>query len=449
MSSPRPPRVSLYALGCKVNQYEMRQAAGELLSRGWQVAPWGEPVDLCIINTCAVTEEAGRKSRALLRRAARLGDDPEVLATGCYAEMEPEETAALPGVTAVAPNRLKPELADLAEDLLRRSGRLLFDLQPSPPMPEEKLVQLLGEARGSLARTRAVIKIQDGCNHFCSFCIIPFARGRLRSRPAAEVIAEAKRLADQGYKELVLTGICIGDYGDERRSPAAEQGRDPLALLLERLASLPGIERLRLSSVDPADVTSDLLNTMASLPQACRHLHLSLQAGSSRVLRAMRRRYDRPDFEKLLAEIYRRMPDAGLSADLIAGFPGETESDFQESLEVCRAARFHRIHAFPYSARPGAAAARLPDDTPPAEKARRVALLRSLAGEMSLQAARSLVGQTVELLVEGEAGRPGLQYGLTGGYLRVAFEGPESLRGTLVQVSVETAGAEGAGGRLA
>jgi len=413
VTGQRRPRASFYSLGCKVNQYEIRETASDLL-----------------------------------RRASRLGDDPLVIATGCYADMAPEAAAAVPGVTLVVPNAEKPRLAEIADDLLRRSGRLLFDLDPSVEAPaESELVQLLGEAEGALARTRAVIKIQDGCNHFCSFCIIPFARGRLRSRPPAEIVEEARRLAAQGYRELVLTGICIGDYGDERHSPAARPDRDPLALLLEELAGIQGIDRLRLSSVDPADVTDDLLQTMARLPQACPHLHLSLQAGSNRVLQRMRRRYNRDDFQRLLERIYSLMPGAGLTSDVIAGFPGESEEEFQQTLSLCEEARFCRIHAFPYSPRSGTQAARWDDDIPHAEKSRRVDELRRLAERLGHNFASDQLDQTVEVLVESET-RSGALTGLAPNYLKVEFEGDRLLRGEFVQVQLESAGAAAAWGTL-
>jgi len=222
MSGLRRPRVSLTSLGCKVNQYEMRVTATELLRRGFEVVPFGAPVDACVVNTCSVTNEADVKSRAVLRRASRSGDDPLVVATGCYAAMAPDAVRAVEGVAALVANADKPRLAEVVEDLLRRSGRLLFELEERAPAAPEGLLSLDG---GPLNRTRAVLKVQDGCNHFCSFCIIPFARGRLNSRGHTDVVEEARRLAAAGYQELVLTGICIGDYGDERgfprrRSPA-------------------------------------------------------------------------------------------------------------------------------------------------------------------------------------------------------------------------------------
>lgn len=448
MTAVRRPRASLHSLGCRVNQYEVREAAVELSRRGFDLVPFGSPADVCIVNTCAVTHEAEVKSRAALRRAARCGDDPLVVATGCYSELAPEGVRAVPGVVEILPNAEKHRAAEVAEDLVRRSGRLLFPLAgPAPAGPEEsELIPLLRRTGGAAGRTRAVIKIQDGCNHFCSFCIIPFTRGRLRSRPAAEVVAEAQSLADLGFREIVLTGICIGDYGDERGS-APVQG-DPLARLLERLAQIPGIRRIRLSSLDPADVTDDLLATLARLPACCPHLHLSLQSGSSDVLRRMRRRYDADGFMRLVERIRAHLPGCGLTADVIAGFPGETEQEFDETRAVCRAADFLHIHCFPYSERPGTLAARLPDDVPPRVKKERVAALAHQAGEQLAGIARRAVGREVEVLLEDPDDAEGELSGLTGGFLRVIVPAPSDCRGRFALVHVERVDRTGARGRL-
>jgi len=453
METGRRPRASLYTLGCKVNQYETREAAAELLRLGYQVVPFGQPADVCVVNTCSVTHDADAKSRAALRRARRTGDDPLVVATGCYVETAPEQVAGMDEVGVVVRNPDKPRLAEIVDEALRRSGRLLFPLEEhaSASVAEApaggELIRLIHAGEGTLARTRAVIKIQDGCNHFCSFCIIPFTRGRLRSRAAAEVLAEAWELARMGYRELVLTGICIGDYGDERGFEARGE-RDPLALLLEELAAIPGIERIRMSSIDPADTSQDLLDTMARLPEVCRHLHLSLQAGDEEILQQMRRRYTAEQFRDLVRRIYAAMPDAGLTCDVIVGFPGETEAQFQETVRLCEEARFCKLHAFPYSERSGTLAARLVDDVPPAEKARRVQELLRLSDRLGLQFAEGHLGETVTILVEQRDRRTGQISGLTGNYLRVTFDGPDTLRGQLVPLLVQSAGSEGAFGTL-
>jgi threonylcarbamoyladenosine tRNA methylthiotransferase MtaB len=445
VSEVRRPRVSLYALGCRVNQYEMRHAAEELLQRGCHIVPFGQPADVCIVNTCSVTDQADAKSRAVLRRAGRIGDDPIVVATGCYADVAPEAVGALPGVAHVVRNAEKPRLPEIVEDLLRQSGRLLFDLDTADDAAEsaQGLVSLVPDE--AIGRTRAVIKIQDGCNHFCSFCIIPFARGRLRSRPPADVLAEARRLACEGYREIVLAGICLGDYGDERALARAE--RDPLALLLEALSAIDGIARIRLSSIDPCDVSPDLIDAMAALPRVCRHLHLSLQSGDEEVLRRMRRRYTADRFRELCQTLHARMPGIGLTSDMIVGFPGETDEQFLNSCRMAEEVGFSRIHVFKYSPRTGTLAARWRDDVPPGEKERRSRWLMEVSDRLALQAASAAVGSTVQVLVENRDRHTGMMTGLTDNYLRVHFDGDDDLRGQLVHVQIQSAGVEGVYGR--
>lgn len=446
MSHARRPRVSLYTLGCKVNQYETRETAAELLRMGYQVVPFGQPVDVCVVNTCSVTDQADVKSRSAIRRARRCGDDPLVVATGCYVETAQEAVTAMAEVEAVVRNAEKARLAEVVDETLRRSGRLLFDLpEDGAGSPGEgELITLMAQGEGVMARTRAVIKIQDGCNHFCSFCIIPFTRGRLRSRAPGEVLMEARRLADEGFRELVLTGICLGDYGDEKGFGRGD--RDPLAVLLEDLAAIPGIERIRMSSIDPADTSQELIETMARVPEVCRHLHLSLQAGDEEVLHRMRRRYTAAEFRDLVGRIYAAMPDAGLTCDVIVGFPGETEAQFEETVRLCEEARFCKIHAFPYSERTGTLAARLADDVPTPEKQRRVDTLLRLSERLGLEFAERYVGEVVPVLVEQRDRHSGQLSGLTGNYLRVAFEGPDALRGRIVPVLVQSAGSGAAAG---
>jgi threonylcarbamoyladenosine tRNA methylthiotransferase MtaB len=298
-----------------------------------------------------------------------------------------------------------------------------------------------GEA---IHRTRAVLKIQDGCNHFCSFCIIPFARGRLRSRPDGEVVAEAERRAAEGYREVVLAGICLGDYGDERGFPRADG--DPLARLIERLARIPGLQRIRLSSIDPHDVSADLIATMARLPQACRHLHLSLQSGDSEVLARMRRRYDAPEFRRLVADLYAAMPEIALTTDVIVGFPGETAEQFENTLAMAEECRFARMHVFPYSPRQGTQAARWPDDVPRAEKEERVHQLMAVSDRLAYDFAARHLGQEVAVLIESRDRRSGLLSGLTGNYMRVLVEGEDQERGSTLTVRVASVGSEGAYG---
>lgn len=441
---PRQPRASFYTLGCRVNQSETRVVAEDLIELGYRIVPFGQPADVCVVNTCSVTDQADVKSRSVLRRAARAGEDPLVIATGCYADVAPAAVSALPGVAAVVPNAEKPRLAEIVHDTLLRSGRLLF------PVAEAAVSELaaggelltLGEGTGLLARTRAVIKVQDGCNHFCSFCIIPFARGRLRSRPAAEVLAEARALVDRGYRELVLAGICLGDFGDEK-GYARSTREDPLAALLRDLDAIPGLARVRLSSIDPADVSDDLIEAMATVSAACRHLHLSLQAGDEEVLRRMRRRYTAAEFAALVERLRARVPGLALTTDVIVGFPGETEAQWENTMRLCERARFMKLHVFPYSPRSGTQAARWPDDVSKAEKERRSRVLQTLSNRLAYEFAAAHVGEQLEVLVEARDRRTGLLGGLTDNFLRVELEGEDDLQGELLRVHAVSAGEGG------
>jgi threonylcarbamoyladenosine tRNA methylthiotransferase MtaB len=287
-----------------------------------------------------------------------------------------------------------------------------------------------------------VIKVQDGCNHFCSFCIIPYARGRLRSRPPAEVLAEARAVADRGGREIVLAGICLGDFGDERGFARAGAG-DPLADLVRRLGEIPGLARIRLSSLDPADVSDELIETLAAVPRACRHLHLSLQAGDDEVLRRMRRRYLSTDFRRLVETINGCIPGCALTCDVIAGFPGETEAQFAATEQLCEEVGFVKIHAFPYSPRAGTLAARWPDDVPCAEKERRVHALMALSDRLAYRFAAAHLDRELEVLVEARDRRTGLLNGLTDDYLRAEFEGEDPLRHQLVRLRPVSAGDSG------
>jgi threonylcarbamoyladenosine tRNA methylthiotransferase MtaB len=257
-------------------------------------------------------------------------------------------------------------------------------------------------------------------------------------------VAEARRRVEEGYREVVLAGICLGDYGDERGFPAADG--DPLARLLEELAAIPRLERIRLSSIDPCDVSDDLIRTLAALPQVCRHLHLSLQSGDDTVLHRMRRRYDSTRFRRLVADLYAAMPEVALTTDIIVGFPGESEEQFQATCRMAEECRFARLHVFPYSPRSGTLAARWPDDVPPAEKERRVRELIGLGERLAYDFAARALESVVRVLVESRDRRSGLLSGLTENYLRVSFEGEDADRGCFLSLRVTSVGSEGAFG---
>lgn len=458
--------VSFKTFGCKQNQYDTDFLKESFQGRGFAVVDDG-PADIVVVNTCAVTAKGASKCRQAIRSAVREG--AKVVVTGCYPQVALSEIADIPGVIAISGVRGRAELAGLVEKALL-TGEKIVAVKPhvgqrsgaaaSAPSRADS-----GESSGGGAAaieefeetpvsapslTRAFLKIQEGCGDFCSYCIVPYARGPSRSRPAERVLAEAAGLVAKGYKEIVLTGTHIGLYGQGvdacplSGDPADPQGdRDtpqPLPDIIRLVAGIPGLIRLRVSSLEPHDVTDDLLDCLR-LPQVCHHLHLPLQSGSDRVLCAMGRRYDVAGFLDVVRRARRVAPDIGVTADVIAGFPGETPEDFDETLRVAREARFSRIHAFKFSARPGTKAYGLPDKVSERQKEERISTLIAAGRELSLDFHRKHVGRSMEVLVEDDRTGDGLLTGVTRNYIRCFFQGADGLKGKVVPVSVRTASA--------
>lgn len=445
-----PPRtIAVHTLGCKVNQYDSEALLTLFRERGYRPVDFDRAADVYVINTCSVTREGDRKSRQLVRRARRANPDAVVVVAGCYPQTAPGEAAGIPGVDVILGNRDRRRVVDLVEAVRRA--------RPGAPLGSVENVFRLREFEelpiaAFTGRTRAVVKIQEGCAEFCAYCIIPYARGRPRSRRPEHVRAEVERLAAAGYREVVLAGIHLGAYG---RDLAPEPGgggiggagdRPGLAGVLRLIHDVEGIVRIRLSSLEPMDTGDALLETMAALPKVCPHLHLPVQSGADRVLARMRRRYTSAEFRRLAARARALLPDLGLTTDVMAGFPGETEEDHRATLELLEEIGFARLHVFPFSPRAGTPAARFPDPVPAAVRERRVAELIALGERLSLAFHRRLVGREVEVLVEEEAGGDGRLEGYTPNYVRVRFPGGAELRNRLVRVRVTSADAEGVEG---
>ena len=372
-------KLKTHTLGCKVNQYETEYLREGLQSIGYTDAA-DEPADLCIVNTCTVTSEGDSKSRQVIRRLARDNPAAKIVVMGCYATRAPDEVKALPNVTEVLTD--KRELPDLL-------GR--FGVTDVPT-----------GISGFGSRHRAYVKVQDGCLLRCSFCIIPKVRPKLTSRPVEHIVDEVRRLVDGGYREVVLTGIHLGHYGVDfnRLKPKSQWTR--LAHLVERLANLPGEFRVRLSSIEATEVTRELLDVMASHPERiCPHLHISMQSGSDSVLRRMRRRWGSRRFIDRCAMFKQRFDRPAITTDIIVGFPGETEQEFQETIDVAREVGFSKIHIFPFSARQGTPAATLPDQLPKPLKQERVHRLADVEAELRDAYFASLRGKRLRVLVEG------------------------------------------------
>lgn len=399
---PAPRTCRLVTLGCKVNQYETQFFKELLEANGYREALEGEPASLCLVNTCTVTHEADAQGRQLIRRLARQNPGAAVLVTGCLATRDPRGVAALAGVTQVIPDK-----ARLAEELR--------------PYGVEHVPHGITRFDG---HQRAFVKVQDGCLLNCTFCIIPTVRPIVRSRLPDEILDEVRVLVDQGYPEIVLTGIHLGHYGIDlsRGRPRAEWRR--LWHLMEQLANLPGDFRLRLSSLEAAEVRDDLVRVLAGHPRICPHLHLCLQSGSDRILRAMKRRYTASSFLERCRRLREALDEPAFTTDVIVGFPGETEEDFAETLRVVNKVGFCKVHVFPYSPRQGTVAATLPDRVAPPQIAERRRRLEDLERELRTAHIRRLQGRRLDVLVEGsDPERPGYVRGTSCRAIAVSFEG--------------------------
>lgn len=379
-----PALLRTLTLGCKVNQYETELVREGFSRIGYQDAVAGQAADLCLVNTCTVTHEGDAKSRQAIRRLAKENPDARIVVMGCYATRAPDELAKLPGVAEV--------LTDKREipDLLMRHG--VVDLPTG--------ISQFG------TRHRAFVKVQDGCLLRCSYCIIPHVRPHLHSRPPEHIEAEVSRLVAGGYGEIVLTGIHLGHYGVEGNRGKPKDQWLRLAHLVRRLAELPGDFRLRLSSIEATETTRELIAVMAEHPEKIApHLHLCLQSGSDAVLRRMRRRWSSRLFLDRCRLVRQTLDLPALTTDVIVGFPGETDADFEATLRVCREAGFTKVHIFPFSPRKGTPAAEMPQQVPPQVKAERVERLEKLQRELRQSYFRSLVGRRLTVLVEGAVGQ--------------------------------------------
>ncbi|MCX5888502.1 MAG: tRNA (N(6)-L-threonylcarbamoyladenosine(37)-C(2))-methylthiotransferase MtaB [Deltaproteobacteria bacterium] len=441
--------------GCKINQCDTAGMSQELARRGWRPSPPGATPELYLVNTCTVTGRADQQARQTIRRLAREHPGVPIWVTGCYAQRAPEELAALPGVQGVLGNREKTQLAEIIAAFQRPlpHGAATPPSAPSPlrgegwggggnvtPPPlnppltgeEGKSICSVGafaeaepfqpwRAQSFPGHTRAWLKIQEGCSHHCSYCIVPKVRGPRRSWPPAEVAAALNELAAAGYQEVVLTGIDLGQYGRDL-SPATS-----LADLVRRLRTDNLPLRVRLSSLEPQEITGTLLTELASWRDFCPHFHLPLQSGAAQVLAAMNRPYRPEAFRDLVLDLAGRFPEAALGLDVLVGFPGETESDFEATRDLVASLPVTYLHVFPFSPRPGTPAAQL-KPVPGREVQRRAGLLREL-GRMQKQAfLLSQLNQVREVLVEGPAPPPGWLQGLSDNYLRVIFPGPAAWR---------------------
>lgn len=409
---------AIYTLGCKVNQEESAALANVFMEHGWRQLPFGEAADVCIINTCTVTQIAEKKSRNMLRRAVAANPAAFVVGTGCYVQIKPEEAAKIAGLDLLLGANEKHRLFALAAAGAQakadaQSAALQVEVSPAETAC---VYQELGNANSLTSRTRAFVKIEDGCNQFCSYCIVPYARGPVRSRPLAAVLAEMRALVAAGYQEIVLTGIHVGAWQAEGQS---------FADLVAAAAAVPGLARLRLGSVEPREFSPQLLRLVADSPVICPHFHIPLQAAANSVLQAMRRDYDMAYYCQLVADLRAVLPAAAITTDIIAGFPGEDEQAFAEELRQVEQLAFADAHIFPYSRRPGTPAADFAGQLASAEKSRRAAQLAVVVAESRRRFRAARLGQELRVLLEQPVEREGVcgMQGYTADYLPVFVPG--------------------------
>ncbi|MCL4261784.1 MAG: tRNA (N(6)-L-threonylcarbamoyladenosine(37)-C(2))-methylthiotransferase MtaB [Anaerolineae bacterium] len=429
-----PMKVLLDSIGCRLNHSEMETLARQMMANGHQIVTDAAETDKVVINTCAVTAEATRDARSRTRAFHRANPAAEIVLTGCYATIAPSDVARIEGAGQVVVNAHKAQLAQLLDP----QARVELPVFEQEPIMREFLAGSLG------AHTRAFIKVQDGCDNKCTFCVTTIARGEGQSRHMGDVIAEIQALAAAGYQEAVLTGVHLGSYGRDL-SPHTD-----LAVLIRAILHHTDIPRLRLSSLEPWDVPDRFFELWAD-SRLLPHLHLPLQSGSDAILRRMARRTSRASFRELAQAARATIPRLNLSTDLIVGFPGETETDFANSLDFVREIGFTRLHVFSYSPRPGTAAARFPDQISGPVKKVRTKQLIALGQELSLAFHQALVGQTVEVLWETAVGADngGLRWaGYTDNYVRVMANGPTDLFNRVTPVTITDARPDGVSGHL-
>ena len=422
-------KAALHNLGCKVNAYET-EAMQELLEQaGYQIVPFEEQADVYIINTCTVTNVADRKSRQMIHRARKKNPGAVIVAAGCY--VQTRDAAGLDAdIDIVIGNNKKKEIARVLEDYFRERGagaKKIERLDIGHTSEYEDLT-----VSHTAGHTRVFLKVQDGCNQFCSYCIIPYARGRVRSRSREEVVAEVRRLAERGYKEVVLTGIHLSSYG-------TDIGDDLLSLILS-VHEVEGICRIRLGSLEPGIITEEFARTLSECPKFCPHFHLSLQSGCDATLKRMNRRYDTAQYEEKCQILRKYFQDPALTTDVIVGFPGETEEEFEASRAFIDRINFYETHIFKYSRREGTRAAVMDGQVPDSVKTKRSALLLELGKKKQWEYEEKLLGTTREVLMEEAVviGGETWQVGHTKEYVKIGRKTKEDLSNQLVNVEIES-----------
>ncbi len=426
------PSVAFYTLGCKVNHYETEAIWQLFKENGYERKEFEAMADVYVINTCTVTNTGDKKSRQIIRRAIRKNPDAVICVTGCYAQTSPADVLAIPGVDIVIGTQDRIKMLDYIEQYKkeRQPINAVGNIMKSRVF-EEMDVPSFSD------RTRASLKIQEGCNNFCTFCIIPWARGLMRSRDPKEVIRQARQLVQAGYKEIVLTGIHTGGYGADLKDYT-------LADLLKDLEThVKGLKRVRISSIEASQITDEMIEVIKNSKIVVRHLHIPLQSGSDSVLKRMRRKYSMEFFAERLNRLKEALPGLAITSDVIVGFPGETEEEFMETYNFIKEHKFSELHVFPYSKRTGTPAARMENQVDEEVKNERVHRLITLSEQLAKEYASRFEGEILEVIPEdkyAEDPAGNLYEGYSDNYLRVVFEGNDQMIGKVVRVKMTKAG---------
>jgi threonylcarbamoyladenosine tRNA methylthiotransferase MtaB len=411
-------KIALFTIGCKVNQYETEAIAEKLEALGFKRVDFRDKADIYVINTCTVTGESDRSSRQAIYRAKRKSPDAKIIVTGCYAQLDKEFLESLPGVSLVVKQQDKGKLPSLIAQLIDQGSRVeeiddqFFDFR----------------VKGLAKHTRALVKIQDGCEKNCAYCVVPFARGKERSREVGQIISEINDLVENGYKEVVLTGVHVGRYN-----------RDGIGLaeLTKSVLKETKVERIRYSSIESKEFSDELIDLISESDRICRHLHIPLQSGDDVILQKMKRDYSTEEYRKLVEKISHKIPDVMIGADVIVGFPGETDEQFQNTCNFIRSSPVNYLHVFSYSGRKGTLASSMPDKINPQVIHRRSDILHDLGNEKWITYIYRFIGKKLNVLIENRRDKKtGRLTGLSGNYIRVLLDGDDSLKNQIIPVRI-------------
>jgi threonylcarbamoyladenosine tRNA methylthiotransferase MtaB len=419
-------RVAFYTLGCKTNQYDTEAMQEQFVRNGYQVVGFQENSDVYVVNTCTVTNLGDRKSRQMIRKAHRTNPNAVIAVVGCYAQQAAEEVLSIPGVKVAVGTKNRNRIVEYVEmaEATKSSINVVEDIMKVQEFEDTPIEAFDG-------KTRAVLKIQEGCSQFCSYCIIPYARGPIRSRELKSVMEEVQRLADAGFQEVVLTGIHIASYGKDLKTT-------DLLELLKSIHKVEGIQRIRLGSIEPTLLSDEFVRTVRELPKVCRHYHISLQSGCDATLKRMNRKYSTAHYREIVERLRREIPETAVTTDIMVGFPGETHDEFSESYDFAETIGFSKIHVFQYSPRAGTPAASFANQVPAECKEQRSRMLIDLGHQLERAFIKQFIGREVAVLFEEEhPDWEGFYEGYSGQYVRVMVKGDSELEGKLLPVLIK------------